>query len=154
VVGEELDVASVDDLLRALEEGSGGTARLIDIPPMELQGLRDSLAELRASAEALPSPAELAALFEGLRRTAAAERRSLLEVSAGVGLAFLSSARSVSHEHVVVPYGEDLRPVRDEGFAAYARRVSRPYAEALATHLDPKRSTLTNRGLDRLRRRA
>jgi hypothetical protein len=154
VVGDELDVASVDDLLRALEQGSGGTARLIDIPPMELQGLRDSLAELRASAEALPSPAELAALFEGLRRTAAAERRSLLEVSAGVGLAFLSSARSVSHEHVVVPYGEDLRPVRDEGFAAYARRVSRPYAEALATHLDPKRSTLTNRGLDRLRRRA
>jgi hypothetical protein len=154
VVEEELDVASFDDLLRTLEEGSGGTARLIDIPPMELAELRTSLAELRASAETLPSPAELAALFDGLRRTAAAERRPLLEVSAGVGLAFLTSARSVSREHVVAPYREDLKPVRDEGFGAYARRVSRPYARAVASHFDRERPTLTERGLDRLRRRA
>ena len=120
VVGDELDVDSVDDLLRALEEGSGGTARLIDIPPVELAGLRASLAELRVSAETLPSPAELAALLAALRRTAAAERRTLLEVSVGVGLAFLSSARSISREHVALPYREDLTPVRDEGFGAYA----------------------------------
>ena len=109
---------------RARGSASGGTARLIDIPPVELAGLRASLAELRASAEALPSPGELAALFEGLRRTAAAERRPLLEVSTGVGLAFFTSARSASREHLLVPYREDLRPVRDEGFGAYARRVS------------------------------
>jgi hypothetical protein len=153
VIEENLDVASVDDLLRALEEGSGGTARLIDVPPMELAGLRASLAELRGSAKALPTPAELAALLGGLRRTAAAERRPLLEVSAGVGLAFLASARSVSREHFVVPYGEDLKPMRNEGFGAYARRVSKPYAEAIASHFDPDRATLTDRGLDRLRPR-
>ncbi len=153
VVGEKLDVASVDDLLRALEEGSGGTARLIDVPPVELAGLRASLAELRASAEALPSPGELAALFEGLRRTAAAERRPLLEVSTGVGLAFFTSARSASREHLLVPYREDLRPIRDEGFGAYARRVSRPYSIAITVHMDPGRSTLTERGLERIRPR-
>jgi hypothetical protein len=150
VVGENLDVGSVDDLLRALEEGSGGTARLIDIPPVELAGLRASLAELRANADTLPSPAELAALFDALGETAAAERRPLLEVSAGVGFAFLTSARTVSREHLVVPYREDLRPVRAEGFAAYARRVSRPYARAVASHLDPERTTWTERGLERL----
>jgi hypothetical protein len=150
VVGEDLDVGSVDDLLRALEEGSGGTARLIDIPPVELAGLRASLAELRANADTLPSPAELAALFDALGETAAAERRPLLEVSAGVGLAFLTSARTVSREHLVVPYREDLRPVRAEGFAAYARRVSRPYARAVASHFDPERPTWTERGLERL----
>jgi hypothetical protein len=153
VVDEGLDVASVDDLLRALEEGSGGTARLIDVPPVELAGLRASLAELRTSAESLPSPTELAALYDGLRRTAASERRPLLEVSTGVGLAFLTSARSVSREHLLTPYREDLRPVRDEGFGTYARRVSRPYADAVAGHFDPDRSTLTDRGLDRFRRR-
>jgi hypothetical protein len=154
VIRDDLDVESVDDLLRALEESSGQTARLIDVPPLELAGLRASLAELRASAEALPSPAELAALFSGLRRTAEAERRPLLEVSAGIGLAFLASARSVSREHLVVPYGEDLKPMRDEGFGAYARRVSKPYARTIAAHLDPGRPTLTERGLDRLRRRS
>ena len=40
----------------------------------------------------------------------------------------------------------------DEGFGAYARRVSRPYAEAVARHFDADRPTLTERGLDRLRR--
>jgi hypothetical protein len=66
-------------------------------------------------------------------------------VSAGIGLAFLGSAREVSREHVFVPYREDWTPVRDEGFAAYARRVSRPYAHAVSTHLDPARSTHTDR---------
>jgi hypothetical protein len=154
VVGEDLDVASVDDLLRALEEGSGGTARLIDVPPVELAGLRASLAELRESSETLPSPAELAALFDGLRRTAAREKRPLLEVSTGIGLAFLASAQSVSREHLLVPYAEDLKPVRDEGFAAYARRISRPYALAIVAHLDPTRPTLTERGLARLSRKS
>lgn len=154
VVGEELDVSSVDDLLQALEEGSGRTAGLVDVPPLELAGMRASLAELRSSAQSLPTPRELAALFDGLRRTAAAERRPLLEVSAGVGLAFLSSARSVSRDHLVTPYRDDLRPLRREGFAAYARRVGEPYRRAITDHLDPGRTTWTERGLQRVRRRA
>ena len=50
------------------------------------------------------------------------------------------------------PYGEDLAPLRDEGFAAYASRVARPYGAAVARHFDPERATLTERGIDRLRR--
>jgi hypothetical protein len=154
VVGEELDVSSIDDLLTALEQGSGRTAGLVDVPPLELAELRTSLAELRSSASSLPTPRELAALFEGLRRTAAAEQRPLLEVSTGVGLAFLTSARSVSRDYLLTPYREDLRPVRKEGFAAYARRVSKPYGRAITGHFDRKRTTWTERGLERLRRRA
>ena len=52
-----------------------------------------------------------------------------------------------------IPYTEDLRPVRDEGFAAYARRVGAPYAQAVARHFDPRQPTLTERGLGRLARR-
>ena len=44
-----------------------------------------------------------------------------------MGLAFLLSARQVGREHVVVPYREDWKPLREEGFAAYARRISGPY---------------------------
>ena len=149
VVGEEVEVASVDELLGVLEGTTGRTARLIDIPPMELDGLRRSLRELREEAGELPSHAELAGLFDALRRTAAAEDRSLLEVSTGVGLAFLTSARKVSRTHLALPYREDWRPVRDEGFGAYARRISRPYASAAAGHFDPKRRTYTQRLLER-----
>ena len=142
---------TVDELLGALEGGSGTTARLVDIPPLELAELRSSLGELRTHAGDLPSPAELAGLFEGLRRTADRERLSLLEVSSGMGLAFLLSARRVGREHLVAPYREDWRPLREEGFGAYAARVAKPYREAVTGHFDPDRTTWTERTIDRLR---
>ena len=117
-----------------------------------MAALRQSLAEIRRDAVSLPSPAELARVLDGLRETARRERTSLLEVSVGIGLAFFNSARKVGRQHLLDPYTEDLRPVRDEGFGAYARRVSRPYAEAVARHFDADQATLTERGLERLRR--
>ena len=153
LVGDDLDVSSVDELLEALERGSGRTAGLIDIPPVELEGLRTSFKELRADAASLPTPAELARVFDALRRTAVAEQRPLLEVSALIGLAFLTGARSVSRKHLVLPYWEDWQPLRREGYAAYARRVSGPYRRAVAGHFDPARPTWTARGADWFRRR-
>ena len=152
VLREGAEIETVDDLLGALEGASGTTARLVDIPPLELSQLRRSLGELRASAGELPRPEELAALYRGLRRTAARERRPLLEVSAGMGLAFLTSARHVGRDHLVAPYGEYWEPLRREGFAAYARRVAGPYGAALAGHFDPERPSWTERAAVRLRR--
>jgi hypothetical protein len=152
VLPEDSRPGSVDELLASLEGVSGTSARLVDIPPLELTALRNSLADLRRDAASLPSPAELARVFDGLRETARREQASLLEVSVGIGLAFFNSARKVGRQHVLDPYTEDLKPVRDEGFAAYARRVSRPYADAVARHFDTEQATLTERGLGRLSR--
>ena len=152
VLAEEAELGSIDDLLGALEGASGTSARLVDLPPFELADLRASISELRSSASELPKPQELAALYQGLQRTAARERQSLLEVSAGMGLAFLTSARHVSREHIIVPYREDWRPLRREGFAAYARRTAGPYRAAVVGHFDPQRKTWTDRLLARVRR--
>ena len=152
VLPENSRPGSVDELLASLEGVSGTSARLVDIPPLELTALRTSLADLRRDAASLPSAAELARVFDGLRETARREQASLLEVSVGIGLAFFNSARKVGRQHVLDPYTEDLKPVRDEGFAAYARRVSRPYADAVARHFDTEQATLTERGLGRLSR--
>ena len=152
VLAEEAELGTVDDLLAALEGTSGSTARLVDLPPLELAELRASFAELRSSASELPSADELAALYDGLLRTAARERRPLLEVSAGMGLAFLLSARQLGREHLIAPYREDWKPLREEGFAAYARRVSEPYRAAMVGHFDPERETWTERALTRFRR--
>jgi hypothetical protein len=152
VLAEEAEARSLDELLGALEGASGTTARLIDLPPLELSGLRASLSELRSSASELPTPQQLAALHAGLQRTAARERQSLLEVSSGIGLAFLLSARQIGREHVVVPYREDWKPLNEEGFAAYARRISGPYLAAMSGHFDPERETWTERAMNRARR--
>jgi hypothetical protein len=152
VLAEDAEFGSVEELLEALERGTGRTARLIDIPPLELTELRASVDELRADVDALPSPEELSAAYRGLVRTAERERRPLLEVSTGVGMAFLTSARDVGREHVMLPYREDWRPLRREGFAAYARRVSGPYGRAVASHFDAERPTWTERLIGRVSR--
>jgi hypothetical protein len=152
VLAEEREVGSVDDLLAALEGASGRSARLIDIPPLELAELRATLGEFRADATGLPGPEELASLYRGLREEAARERGSLLDVSVGMGMAFLLSAGSVANEHLAVPYREDWAPLRREGFARYARRVGAPYARAVAAHFDPKRPSWTERLLIKLER--
>ena len=138
VLAREAEFASVDDLLAALEGASGTTARLIDIPPLEIEGLKRSLADLRDDAKSLPTPPELAAVYQGLVAEADREQRSLLEVSVGHRPRVLQLRRKVGRQHVLDPYTEDLQPVRDEGFAAYARRVGGPYATAVARHFDPR----------------
>jgi len=150
VIASEAELGSVDDLLAALEGATGTTARLIDIPPLEVEGLKRSLTELREDAEGLPTATELSAVYSALVHEADRERKSLLEVSVGMGLAFFNAARHVGRQHVLDPYTEDLKPVRDEGFGAYALRVGRPYAQAITGHFDPRRTTLTERALDRL----
>jgi hypothetical protein len=154
VLSEASHADTVDELLAALEGTSGRATRLIDIPPVALAELRASLTELRSSADELPTRDELARAYQGLLREAAAERRSLLEVGSGMALAFVLSARSVGRDHIAVPYREDWRPLRDEGFGAYAKRIAEPYRQAVLAHLDPERSTFTERGVERMRRRA
>jgi hypothetical protein len=152
VVAEERDIRTVDELLETLESASGRTAGLIDVPPLELAELRATLAEFRTDTSGLPRPEQLAALYRGLRTLAARERRPLLEVSVGMGMAFLTSAKTVADRHLAVPYREDWAPLRREGFAAYARRVSVPYARAAAGHFDPARPSWTERLILRLAR--
>jgi hypothetical protein len=150
VLGEERRIESVDELLEALENASGRTASLIDIPPLELAELRSTLGEFRRDASGLPGPKELASLYQGLRAEAARERGTLLEVSVGMGMAFLLSARNVTNTHLAIPYREDWAPLRREGFAAYARRIGGPYARAVGGHFDPKRPSWTERLLLKL----
>jgi len=140
---EDTRFDSVDQLIGALSGGLGGAGTLIDVPPLELDGLRRAMSDLRANASSLPARSELALLFDGLMRTARLERRPLLEVSAGIGLAFLTSARRVGHERILDPYVEDLRPLRDEGFGAYAARVAAPYGRAVARQFAPGTVTTT-----------
>lgn len=137
--------SSVDQLIGALEGTTGTTARAIDLPPLELSEMKRSLTELRGDVTALPSPGEMMDLFHGLIALARHEDRSLLEVSSGVGLAFVTSARNIGRDHLVTPYREDWSPLRTEGFAGYATRIARPYRQAVLGHFDRERVTVTER---------
>jgi hypothetical protein len=153
ILAEGAHFGSVDQLLGALEGASGTTAGMIDMPPLEIAELRRSIGELRENATSLPTPGEMGELFDGLVRTARLERRSLLEVSSGVGMAFLVSGKNVTRDHLVTPYREDWKPLRSEGFGAYAARISGPYRAAIGGHFDPERETWSERGIGWVRRK-
>ena len=118
------ELTTVDELLGALEGATGTTARLIDVPPLEVAALRQSLSSLREDATGLPTPTELRRALRRPEPHRGGERRSLLEVSVGMGIAFFNAARKVGRQHLLDAYTEDLRPVRDEGFGAYAARLA------------------------------
>jgi hypothetical protein len=46
----------------------------------------------------------------------------------------------------------ERKPLREEGFAACARRIGGPYRRAVAEHFDHERPTYTERALGRLAR--
>ena len=69
-------------LLETLENASGRTARLIEIPPLELEELRSTLGEFREDASGLPGPQELASLYRGLRAEAARRKKRKAEAKA------------------------------------------------------------------------
>ena len=101
---------------------------------------------------AFPAPTSSPPSTGGCREEAARERGSLLEVSVGMGMAFLLSAKKVAGRDLVVPYREDWAPLRREGFVDYARRVGAPYARAATGHFDPGRPSWTERLLFKLAR--
>ena len=147
VIDEDVDAHSVDELLGVLEGTSGGTARLVDIPPLELKELRSSSPS--CAQRSMPSAGELAALFMALRRTAAEEDRSLLEVSAGSAWLFsprLARSRGETCWCHTARTGSLCRTracrVRP------ARR--RSYRRAISRHLDSGEASRTERLIDRL----
>jgi hypothetical protein len=79
--------------------------------------------------------------------------RSVLRLgtSAGVGAA---KSGQVLGAALLDDYRRTLGELRDVGYTAYARRQLRPYVRAAAAQFSPGRRTLTERILDRLRRKS
>ena len=147
----DADIGSAEQLLNVLERTSGKAADAIDVPPLNVPELRQSLHELRQHADELPSSESLGALFADLRAVAQRENRSLLSVSSAVASGAVQAGSRLGEAHVFEYYRTALGAIRDEGFPAYLRRVSVPYRNAAARHLDPGHSTFTERWLKRRR---
>ena len=151
VLAEEAHLRSVDELLAALAGGSGTAARLIDIPPLELAALRRSLADLRADASGLPSPTEMASLFDGLgpRPSASGAACSRSRPASG--------SPSSTRRGTSVASTCSIRTARISRHSATKASVATPRASpartarrSRATSI-PRGRRLTERGVDKLR---
>ena len=167
---------NVDQILDGLEKSAGRVADAINTPPLDVAGLRQEWAEIRREVAAipprnLPSADLLRRNWEGLKTEAAAQQRSVFELSSLMALAAIGRlpenlrwlsrcARSAARRTGQVfagalldHYAATLREIREIGYLPYWTREFRPYLRAAAGHFSPRRSSLTGRLTRRLLRR-
>jgi hypothetical protein len=149
VLAAEEDVASFEELLTALEGTSGVLADTVDVPPLNVAGVRASWQELRRQAADLPDARGLEEIFSELRLAARREDRSVMEISSVVALGAVRAGMRLGNAHIFDYYRGALRTIADEGLVSFLYRTSTPYLTRARSHFDPGSSTLSERLLKR-----
>ena len=168
---------SVDQMLDGLERTSGQLAATVNAPPLDVAGLRHEWEAIRKEARtlqrsSLPSAETITGLWQQLTSEAARQERSIFETSS---LLALSAARSVPDglrwltasarvsavqtgyvlaSALLDHYQQTLNEIRTVGYLTYARRQLTPYVRASINQFSPSRQTLTERLVDKVRRRS
>jgi hypothetical protein len=149
VLAPNADVASFEELLSALEGTSGVLADTVDVPPLNISGVRTSWQELRRQAADLPDAAGLEEIFAELQLAARQEDRSILEISSMVALGAVRTGVKLGNVHIFDYYRLALRTIVGEGLLSFLRRASTPYLTRAGSHFDPRVSTYSERLLRR-----
>ncbi len=163
---------TVDQILDGLERSAGRAAETINTPPLNVAELRQEWAALRGEVRSiprpqLPSPELLTQLWEKLKSEAAAEQRSVFQVSALMALSAVTalpegvrwlsrSAKTAARRTgelfagaLLGHYSRALEEMGREGFLPYWSRQFKPYLRAAAAQFSPQRTSLTQRLLRR-----
>jgi hypothetical protein len=149
LLSAEQDVASFDELLTTLEGTSGVLADAVDVPPLNVAGVRASWQELRRQTADLPDAAGLQEIFSDLQLAARREGRSVMEISSVVALGAVHAGVRLGNAHIFDYYRGALRTIADEGLISFLRRISTPYLTRARSHFDPGSGTYSERLLRR-----
>ncbi|MBI4902054.1 MAG: hypothetical protein HY820_00360 [Acidobacteria bacterium] len=159
---------TMDQMLEGLEHTAGRMADTINMPPLDVAGLKREWAEIREAAARIPPrsipPVEvLETQWGDLRDTADREKRTVFEVSALVSLSALrdlpqnllwlsrcaqGAAKTTGNlmaSNLLDHYGGAIREIRSQGYFAYWMREFRPYLQAAAKQFSPGRRSLTQK---------
>lgn len=161
---------SVDQILDGLERSAGRVAEAINTPPLDVEGLRQEWAAIRAEVRNipppnLPSPQLVSRKWEELKKEAVAQNCSVFGLSSLLALSAASSLpenlRRLSRAGRIASrrtgqlfagtlldhYSKALGEIREAGYLAYWTRQFRPYLRAAAAQFSPARTSLTQRFL-------
>ena len=173
---KDAQFTSVDQILDGLERTSSRLASTINTPPLNIEELRSEWAAIRSESSriqpsSLPSPESITALWTELKAESARQNRSIYETSSMVALSairdfpdrarwFYASARvgaartgEIVAATLLDHYSRTLAEIRTTGYAAFAVRQYKPYVRAAVEQFSPARRTLTERVLEKFRRR-
>ena len=159
---------SVDQVLDGLERTCGRLAEAVNTPPLNVDSLRQEWGKLRdESAQIpralLPSPKRLWSQWTELKAEAAAQQRSVVELSSVMALAtirelpentrWLSNAVRIGSRRtgevlargLLDHYRTTLAEIHKTGYVRYWLREFRPYLKGAIQQFSPSRSSTTQR---------
>jgi hypothetical protein len=167
---------SVDQLLDGLEKTSARLAETFNTPPLDVASLRQEWAAIRNEAgrlrpAALPPPQAISGRWEEIKEESTRQGRSIFATSSVLAVstvrAFPGTARRLTASArvgakrtgqllsgaILDHYGETLSELRQTGYLTYASRQLSPYLRACVEQFSPRRPTLTQKVLEKARRR-
>lgn len=171
---------TMEQVFGGLEKTSAHLALTLNLPPVDVAGLRREWETLRAELKSIPpermstlipSLGRLEATWAQLRAAARTQNRSVVSLSSLIALSTLAhvpanlvwlsrAARSAARRTtetvggaILDHYTAALEEIAHTGFMAYWVREFRPYLRAAAEQFAPNRESLTERLLRRSRRR-
>lgn len=167
---------SVDQLLDGLEKTSARVAETFNTPPLDVASLRQEWTAIRNEAgrmrpAALPPPQAVSGRWEEIKEESTRQGRSIFETSSVMAVstvrAFPGTARRLTASArvgakrtgqllsgaILDHYGETLSELRQVGYLIYAKRQLSPYVRACVDQFSPRRQTLTQKVLAKVRRR-
>jgi hypothetical protein len=172
----ETQFNSVDQLLDGLEKTSARLAETLNTPPLDVAGLRRDWEAIRTHArsmkpEELPSSVAIGNQWQALKQESDRQGRSVFETSSVMAVSavkalpdkarWLSASARVGATHagklvsttILDHYTQTLNELREVGYLTYAKRQLSPYLSACADLFAPERRTLTQRWLEKMRKK-
>ena len=162
VIDEDSTISSTADLLTAIGNASGSTADEFDTPPIDLQGLTDTINRTREQvAEIDPSKLipqkEISTLWRDMTELASEENVSLFQLSSAVTMYSLNQVSNVTHgtmltirvtgslldQHFFDHYRVALNKISQQGIYTVLASSSKPYLDAVWFNFSAGRPTIT-----------
>ena len=162
VIAEDSTIGDVSDLLDAISEVSGETASVFDTPPINVEGLRntvqdtaDNIARIDPT-KVLPKK-ELDQMWAEMQAVSDKEGIGLLEVSSAMTMYAMNKVETVGQgaltticvsgelldRHVLQHYWDGLDEISERGFYAMVAESSQPYIEAVWENFASSKPTIT-----------
>ncbi|MEZ6094528.1 MAG: hypothetical protein R3C03_09875 [Pirellulaceae bacterium] len=162
VIAEDSTIDSTADLMSALSDTSGQTAKILDLPPLSLDGLQKTIQDTRDSlnkidpTKLLPQK-EMERFWQEMKSTAEENNVSIFDLGSAMTLYSLTQIGTAMHgalttvrvtgnlfdAHIINHYRQSLNEIRERGFYDVVSESSKPYLDAFWNNFGSERSTIT-----------
>lgn len=162
LVNEETSIDNAAELLDAIAQVSGHTSGNLNLPPISVEGLKESIEQTKTKLQLVDGTmlipqSELQSLWSDMRQIASQENLNLLQVSgsmsmytlnqmATIGKSGLSTVRvagSILDQKVFKHYRDAVTEIRTKGFYEMLKEESQPYITSVWYNFSFDRPTVT-----------